>query len=973
MLLLVKKRTAFGGSERASVTGRTDSSVIPGASRRPGNERLKVFLVNARSIRNKFTDLETLTYVENFDVIAITESWIDTRQRDFLAEYGLPGYSIFSSERNGRAGGGVILYVKDSLYPVLIPKPPIDNIDAVYVQLRNETNDKLTFGLIYRPPAQSINTDNKLYEQLAEVCCVEKTIILGDFNLPVTKWGEPLSSHTGLDLYNNLLESSLYQLVHQPTRVRNILDLVFTTSENLVSNIVVGEEFSSSDHRIVTFDVHFNNNNVSSSTEKIPDYTRADFHKLRRILRDNNWELVNQSTNVHDAWTLLTETLNKSTKECVPMRSRRPIKNSKPKWWNRNIKNCLIAKKLAHQNHNATNNEEDRIAYENLRRNAKRLIKRSKKNLETRVANRSKSNPKEFFSYIRNKKVLTPTIGPLVKANGEYSKDEMEMAKILNAYFVSVFTPDNSHINPPSPSVHGNNDSNISNINISETDVLRAIDKLKINKTPGPDKISPRILKQVKDEISKPLTQIFNMSVSNGAVPQEWKLANVTPIFKKGDKSHPGNYRPISLTSVVCKLLETIIREKIVKHLEENNLIKDTQHGFRSKRSCLTNLLDFFNDVYDMYDKTKAVDIIYLDFQKAFDKVSHKRLLEKLKAYGIKGNLHRWIEDWLTGRKQRVVINGKESDWMNVSSGVPQGSVLGPILFLIYIDDIDEGLHCKISKFADDTKLGNRVDTQEQRSLLQSDLNKLTDWAHKWQMDFNINKCKVLNVGSKNEKFSYMMNDERLDNVNKEKDLGIIISDDLKPSQQCSEAVKKANKLVGFIGRAFEFKSENNILTLYNSLVRPHLEYCVQFWSPYYRKDIEKLERVQRRVTKMIPRLRNKPYEERLAALNLFSLPKRRLRGDLIQVFKIIKGLDNMAVDKYFTIDRSDYTRGNGYKIIRKRFQSNEAKHFFFNRVVNIWNKLPGNVVDCNTIETFKNRLDKYLALNPQLNAFATE
>ena len=183
--------------------------------------------------------------------------------------------------------------------------------------------------------------------------------------------------------------------------------------------------------------------------------------------------------------------------------------------------------------------------------------------------------------------------------------------------------------------------------------------------------------------------------------------------------------------------------------------------------------------------------------------------------------------------------------------------------------------------------------------------------------------------------------------------------------------MKTANKLIGFIGRSFEFRTEEIILNLYNALVRPHLEYCVQCWSPYYKKDIEKLEGVQRRMTKLIPRLRNKPYEERLNELNLFSLTKRRCRGDLIEVFKIIKGIENMDMEKYFTIDTSNITRNNGYKIVGKRFQTNEAKRFFFNRVVNVWNGLPSNVIDCSTTDVFKKRLDVYLAANPRLELFA--
>ena len=284
-------------------------------------------------------------------------------------------------------------------------------------------------------------------------------------------------------------------------------------------------------------------------------------------------------------------------------------------------------------------------------------------------------------------------------------------------------------------------------------------------------------------------------------------------------------------------------------------------------------------------------------------------------------------------------MNGKFSDWHKVSSGVPQGSVLGPILFLIYINDLDEDVKCKISKFADDTKIANRVISLSQQQELQNYLNTLGEWAVDSQMFFNVDKCKVLHIGNRNVPANYTMNGKQLAKVEQEKDLDVIISSDLKPSKQCSEVVKTANKLIGFIGRSFEFRTEEIILNLYNALVRPHL--------------------------------RNKPYEERLSELNLFSLTKRRLRGDLIEVFKIIKGIENMDMEKYFTIDTSNITRNNGYKIVGKRFQTNEAKHFFFNRVVNVWNGLPSNVIDCSTTEIFKKRLDVYLAANPRLELFA--
>ena len=598
----------------------------------------------------------------------------------------------------------------------------------------------------------------------------------------------------------------------------------------------------------------------------------------------------------------------------------------------------------------------------------KKLIKRSKKNLEERIAEASKSNPKEFYGYVNKKKTLPSTIGPLCNEDNTCTNNENEMAAILNNFFASVFTDEECSSYEPligkmTPNV-------LDQIIIQERDVHSVIEKIKVNKAPGPDKISPRILREIKYQISKPLSILFNKSLTLGKVPADWKCANVTPIFKKGKKSQPGNYRPISLTSIVCKLLETVIRDKMVKFLEENQLIKDSQHGFRNQRSCLTNLLDFFHDVFDNYDECRSVDIIYLDFQKAFDKVPHKRLLDKVFTLGICGSIHNWIKDWLSNRKQRVVINGVSSPWLSVKSGVPQGSVLGPVLFLIYVNDLDDGLTCKVSKFADDTKISSKVITTQDKAALQSDLDRLTFWANKWQMKFNLSKCKVLHIGSNNDQVQYEMNGHVLETVKKEKDLGVTISNDLKPGKHCSEVVKTANRLVGFIGRTFENKSETVLLKLYNSLVRPHLEYCIQFWSPYYQKDVDKLERVQRRLTKMIPRLRNMPYEERLKNLNLFSLSKRRMRGDLIEVFKIFKGFDNIDAENYFTLDQSNTRRRHDFKVIGKRFTSIEAKHFFFNRVVNIWNSLPSIVVESNTIVTFKNRLDKYLESNDEIRYY---
>ena len=315
--------------------------------------------------------------------------------------------------------------------------------------------------------------------------------------------------------------------------------------------------------------------------------------------------------------------------------------------------------------------------------------------------------------------------------------------------------------------------------------------------------------------------------------------------------------------------------------------------------------------MHDLLDNKKPVDIIYLDFEKAFDKVPHKRLIAKLKSHGINGGIKDWIEDWLSYRKQRVVLNGKESPWTDVSSGVPQGSVLGPILFTIYINDIDSDIKSKVSKFADDTKLGYACKSAEDCNIIQQDLDKIVKWSDAWQMSFNVEKCKVMHVGRNNGNHQYIMNNQVLQAVTEEKDLGVIYTDNMKTSKQCTAARNKANRVLGLINRTLTYKNKTNVTNLYKALVRPHLEYAVQAWAPSLKKDQIRIEGVQRRATKLIPELRNKEYEERLEEINLFKLSHRRARGDLIQVYKIFNRIDNVDLEPLIELSQTGL-RSNG-------------------------------------------------------------
>ena len=335
--------------------------------------------------------------------------------------------------------------------------------------------------------------------------------------------------------------------------------------------------------------------------------------------------------------------------------------------------------------------------------------------------------------------------------------------------------------------------------------------------------------------------------------------------------------------------------------------------------------------------------------------VSHQRLLRKVSSNGIKGSLLNWIKDFLTGRKQYVTVKGQSSEWEDVLSGVPQGSVLGPILFILYVNDFPDIIKSVLRIFADDAKI---YQTTDKSDILQDDLQNSDSWADKWELEFSINKCGVMHYGKDNDNHSYKMNSKTLKVVHEETDLGIIFQDDLKFNKHISNKIQKANSMLGLIIRSFDYLDKNSYIKLYKAIVRPQLEYGNAVWHPYSRKDIESIEAVQKRFTRQIPGLKEMSYHDRLKHLKLPSLAHRRRRGDIIQCFKIIRGLDDIPCERFFTFAESR-TRGHCYKLIKPRCETSFRLRSFSQRVISEWNNLPYEVATTKTLNSFKNKIDK--------------
>ena len=611
-----------------------------------------------------------------------------------------------------------------------------------------------------------------------------------------------------------------------------------------------------------------------------------------------------------------------------------------------------------------TRKDEDYANYKEALNLATTEIRKSKRTFEKKLAGNIKNDSKSFYAYVRSKQKVRDKVGPLENNRGNIITDGFQMAEFLNEYFSSVFTTEDiSSLPVPFTKFEGNKSEHLGQLFVTPEMIAQKIKKMKDNKSPGVDGIPPKLLKEIVEQISTPLAIFFNLSLEEGIVPSERKEANIMPLFKKDSRNKPDNYRLVSLTSFVCKLLETLIRDHMVEFLVKHKLINTSQHGFLRARSCLTNLLCFLEEITKWVDDGSPVVVVYLDFQKAFNKMPHQRLLLKLKAHGIGNDVINWIEKWLTHRRQRVIEDGEILNWKSVLSGVPQGSVLGPILFLIYIyiNDLEDDISSKVLKFADDTKVFRKVTNDTDKQSLQDDLDKFVKWSEKWQMLFNFGKRKCIYIGHGNMDEEYKMGDAVLGRTTQEKDLGVTFSADMKVSEQRGIAASKRNQIIGLIRRTIMYKEKQLIVPLYKAIVRPHMEYCIQARKPYHKKDIDKLERIQRRANKMIPELRDLSYESRLLQCGLTTLETRRLRGDQIEVFKIVNGYEDVDRNMFFKLKEGSRTRGHKVALVKEQCRLDTRKCSFSQRVITEWNKLPNDCVNASSVNMFKNRIDIYM------------
>ncbi|CAJ0965440.1 unnamed protein product [Ranitomeya imitator] len=715
-----------------------------------------------------------------------------------------------------------------------------------------KNGNKILIGVCYKPPNITESMESLLLKQIDEAATHNEVLVMGDFNYPDINWEtETCETHKGNRFLLITKKNYLSQLVQNPTRGAALLDLILSNRPDRITNLQVVGHLGNSDHNIVQFHLSFTRGTCQGVTKTL-NFRKAKFDQLRDALNLVDWDNILRNKNTDNKWEMFKKILNRQCKRFIPCGNKRTRNRKNPMWLNKEVRQAINSKKKAFALLKQDGTIEALINYREKNTLSKKLIKAAKKETEKHIAKESKTNPKLFFNYINSKRIKTENVGPLKNSEERMVVDDEEKANILNTFFSTVFTVENEMLGE----IPRNNENPILRVtNLTQEEVRNRLNKIKIDKSPGPDGIHPRVLREL----------------TTGSVPQDWRIANVVPIFKKGSKSEPGNYRPMkkcfvrffpAVTQTAPPFKGTAVVNGEFKELSlekyKGKYLVLFFYPLDFTFVCPTEIVAFSDKANEFHDVNCEVVAVSVDShfchlawtntpRKYFAlnrtdqcagsrsvKTRRGRHLMKIGGAVPDRDAHRTgpqqdrPSDLRQGQRftfqqdndpkhiAKAALEWCKGKRVNVLEWPSHSPDLNPMKNLW--PDVKIAVHQRKSIFADDTKLCKAVNTREDSILLQMDLDKLETWAERWQMRFNNDKCKVIHMGRGNQYHHYTLNGKPLGKSDREKDLGILVNDKLTWSSQCQAAAAKANRIMGCIKRGLDTHDESIILPLYKSL-----------------------------------------------------------------------------------------------------------------------------------------------------------
>ena len=907
--------------------GETNRKNLISANSNDLKRNLLVYYHNTSGLRSKLQQFSNNANISVYDVIILTET---NFQADITnCEIHLPNYNIFRVDRDlincsKSSGGGVLIAARKTFNCQLIYTN--SRIDELYVLL-SVNGAEYILGSVYIPP----NSSQEIYSNHCETVdrlCLEYPnnifLICGDFNRPAVEWDK---SDYGLESATNIgpqartlidcYEIHDFRQVNPFPNGRGVfLDLFFTQMENI--RVSLADECltnNSIHHPAFCLELNINVHVRTLHTSEVTfDFSRGNYDALNNFFNDIDWDMILYSKSIDFAVQEFYNVLYAGMKLFVPTKLAVTGSSSTPAWFTKELLTLIKKKKAAHMTFKRTNKVEDYNLFSDIRRSCKKLNEELYNDYISNLENNLVRNPRFFWTYTKNLRMDRGLPSELSYEDVRLTS-ALDIANAFATHFQSSYVLPKTSVNLLDSNVNTINNvcahESLNNfkIEISLEEVFSALSGLSCNHSIGPDNISSTFLKSCVCSLSLPIYKIFNRSLSEGLFPSLWKESFIKPIHKSGKRDIVDNYRGVCLQSILSKLLDKLVAAKVSS--VSLPLITERQHGFFKGRSTTSNLLEYSTFISDALEKGCQVDAIYTDFAKAFDRVSHIHLINKLELWGFPKTVISWFNSFLTERIQRVKLAHTTSKAISVHSGVPQGSHCGPLLFLIFINDIVNNLSNSCLLFADDVKLFRIITSVDDCLKLQKDLNNILTWCEQNSLFLNTEKCHAISFTKKRNTitYNYSINSTKVSRVNVISDLGVIFTSHFSFKVHIFSICNKARRMWGFIRRTCGVFNVHVLKILYVSLVRSILEFSSSVWSPFYNCDIVSLERVQNHFLRHMEFKLGMvhivgEYSNILNILNLQTLESRRLVSDLCFLHKLL----NNNIDSKYLLSKIEFS-----------------------------------------------------------------